>query len=51
MGIEKRPISTRLDEKIVEKLKELADKENRTLSNVIETIIKKYIEQNEKTKN
>jgi len=43
MGIEKQVVSCRLDEKIIEKLKEIAEKENRTLSNLMETILKKYL--------
>ena len=47
MGIEKKVLSFRLDEKVIEKLKSLAEKENRTLSNFIETILKNYIQETE----
>jgi predicted DNA-binding protein len=43
MGIEKKVLGMRLDEEVIEKLKELAEKENRTVSNLVETIIKKHI--------
>jgi len=45
MGIEKKVMSIRLDETLIEKLKVVAEKENRPLSNLIETILKHYIEE------
>ena len=45
MGIEKKVLSLRLDDELIEKLKLLAEKENRSLSNFIETILKKYIKE------
>ena len=48
MGIEKQVLSMRLDEELIEKLRKLAESENRTLSNYIETLLKKHID--EKTK-
>lgn len=44
MGFEKKVLSLRLDDEIIEKLRGLAEKENRNLSNYIETILKKHIE-------
>lgn len=49
MGVEKKVLSFRLDEETIEGLKALAEKENRSLSNLIETILKKHI-QDTKTK-
>ena len=43
MGIEKQVLSMRLDEDVIEELKRLAEQENRTLSNYIETLLKKHI--------
>ncbi len=42
MGIEKKVISIRLDEEIIAELKKCAEKENRPLSNMIETVLKAY---------
>jgi len=43
MGIEKKVLSVRLDEEFIEQLKIIAKNENRPLSNLIETILKKYV--------
>jgi len=43
MGIEKKILSMRLDEETINLLKGLAEKENRSLSNYIETILKNHI--------
>lgn len=43
MGVEKKVLSLRIDDEIIEKLKRLAEKENRSLSNFIETILKQYV--------
>lgn len=48
MGIEKKVISIRLDEDFIQKIKSVAEKENRPLSNFIETVLKKYISESEK---
>lgn len=48
MGVEKKVLSVRIDDEIIEKLKRLAEKENRSLSNLIETVLKKHITQVEK---
>jgi len=48
MGIEKKIFSLRLDDEVLERLKQLAEKENRTLSNYVETILKKHIKLTEK---
>ena len=50
MGIEKKVVSFRLEESFIEELKELAKKENRTLSNLIETVLKVYTENQKKSK-
>ena len=42
MGIEKKVLSVRLDEEFIDELKILAKKENRSLSNLIETVLKRY---------
>ena len=43
MGIEKKVVSIRLDEEFISKLKEQAEKENRSVSNLIETVMKNYL--------
>ena len=43
MGIEKKVYSFRFDETLMEALKEYAGKENRSLSNLVETILKDYL--------
>ncbi|WP_066645039.1 DUF6364 family protein [Christensenella timonensis] len=43
MGVEKKVLSIRLDEEMIEELRVSAKKENRTLSNLIETILKDYL--------
>ena len=43
MGIEKKVLSVRLEEEFIDELKIIAKKENRPLSNLIETILKKYV--------
>jgi len=48
MGIEKKVLSVRLDEEFIDKLKILAKQENRTLSNFIDTVLKKYVSENQK---
>jgi len=45
MGIEKKVLSLRADEELIEKLKRLAEKENRSLSNCVETILKNHLEE------
>jgi len=47
MGIEKRTFSFRFDEEMVEKLRGYAADENRTLSNMIETILLQYLSNRE----
>jgi len=44
MGIEKKVYSVRLDESILNELKAIAQEENRTLSNLVETILKRYVQ-------
>ena len=43
MGIEKKVLSVRLDEEFIDDLKKIAVNENRPLSNLIETVLKKYV--------
>ena len=43
MGIEKKLVSVRMDEWIIDELRAIAESENRPLSNLIETIIKQYL--------
>jgi len=43
MGIEKQVFSVRLEEALVERLKELSLKENRSVSNYVETVLKQHI--------
>ena len=43
-------ITFRTDEEIKKKLDNIAQEENRTMSNLIETIIIKYLEEKEKTR-
>ena len=45
MGIEKKTYSFRLEDELVEALRQLAERENRNLSNMVETILKKYVEE------
>lgn len=45
MGIEKKVLSLRLDEDFIEALKQIAKKENRSLSNLIETVLQAYVEE------
>ena len=47
MGIEKKTYSFRLEDELVEALRKLAEKENRKLSNMVETILKKYVEEHQ----
>ena len=52
MGIEKRVLSVRLDQELINKLKLIAKDENRPLSNLVETILKQYVKKNsEKSEN
>jgi len=43
MGIEKKPVSFRIDDWVLDELKIIAENENRPLSNLIETILKQYL--------
>ena len=47
MGIEKKVYSFRFDEAMVEKLRVYAKEENRTISNMIETILLQYLSKRE----
>ena len=42
VGIEKKVVSIRLDEQFIQELREIAEAQNRTLSNLIETVLKDY---------
>lgn len=43
MGVEKKVVSVRLDESFIEKLRQIAEEQNRTLSNLVETVLKDYV--------
>ena len=43
MGIQKKVFSMRLEEELIDKLKEIAVQENRPLSNLVETVLKNYV--------
>ena len=43
MGIEKKVYSFRFDEDMVDRLRTYAEAENRTLSNMVETILLQYL--------
>ena len=47
MGIEKKVLSVRLDEEFINELKIIAKSENRPLSNLIETVLKRYVNSKE----
>lgn len=49
MGIEKKTYSVRLDEELAEKIKQYGLLENRNFTNMVETILKQYIAQREKS--
>jgi len=46
----KKPITIRLEEKLLERIEEMAKKENRPISNYIETVLKKHLEEKEKSR-
>lgn len=48
MGIEKKVISLRLDEDFTKILKKIAKEQNRTVSNLIETVLKSYVKEIER---
>ncbi len=43
MGIEKVVVSMRMDAELIEKTRKYAELENRSLSNFIETVLKRYL--------
>lgn len=43
MGVEKKVVSVRLDERFIEKLRQIAEEQNRSLSNLVETVLKEYV--------
>ena len=43
VGIEKKVVSIRLDEQFIQELKDVAEMQNRSLSNLIETVLKEYV--------
>lgn len=47
MGIEKKVYSFRLETQLIEQLQTYAKEENRTLSNMVETVLKRYAAQKE----
>lgn len=48
MGIEKKTYSVRLEEELAEKIKRYGALENRNFTNMVETILQKYISEREK---
>jgi len=44
MGVENKVYSFRFDEELIEKLRQEGEKQNRSLSNMVETILKQYLE-------
>lgn len=44
----KKPYSIRIEDKIIKQLEKIAEKENRTVANLIETALKQYIDQSKK---
>lgn len=42
MGIERKVVSVRMDEDLLQQLKEIAQKQNRPFSNLVETVMKEY---------
>lgn len=51
MGIEKKVYSFRLSEQMIEELQKYAKNENRSLSNLVETILKNYLEEKKRNLN
>jgi len=49
MGVEKKVFSFRLDENVIDLLKKISIDQNRSLSNLVETILKDYIRSHEDT--
>ena len=43
MGIEKKVLSIRIDQDLIDELKTIARNDNRPLSNLIETVLKQYV--------
>mgnify|MGYP000091612333 CR=1 FL=1 len=48
MGVEKKVYSFRLEIGLVEDLQTYAKQENRKLSNLVETVLKRYVEEQKK---
>jgi predicted HicB family RNase H-like nuclease len=46
----KKPYNFRFEEKLIEQVQKLADKDNRTLTNFIETLLMKVVEDSKKKK-
>jgi predicted transcriptional regulator len=44
LGVEKKVVSIRLDEEFIHELRAIAVEQNRPLSNLIETVLKQYVE-------
>jgi hypothetical protein len=49
-GMAKKQYNFRLDEKLMEQVQKLADKDHRTLTNYIEMMLIKHVEENTKKK-
>ncbi|MCL2350926.1 MAG: DUF6364 family protein [Firmicutes bacterium] len=50
MGIEKKVLSIRVDQELIDELKIIAKSDNRPLSNLIETVLKQYVGSKKETK-
>ncbi len=50
MGVEKKVYSFRLDTDMVNQLQRYAEQENRTLSNLVQTVLKRYLMEKQKNK-
>lgn len=50
MGVEKKVYSFRLDTDMVNQLQRCAEQENRTLSNLVQTVLKRYLMEKQKNK-
>jgi len=51
MGIEKKTISTKLSQKDIDALTAICEAENRSMSNLVETIIKQFLRSKNNTPN
>jgi len=50
VGIERKVVSIRMEESLLEQLKVIAEEQNRPFSNLVETVMKEYASQWKMTK-